>query len=224
MTEPSIVRDLPDRVANVLTYLINPLILPPVIVTLAAAHTGASKGALWWIALSSGLLYFLIPVGVLLYLMAQSKIQSLQIRDRKRRLLPLVIGFGLALTAIPVIELGSGASREIVGWITGCFAVNILILLLITRGWKISLHVAGVVSLTAFLWWVASHVSAGETAGLRLTISGAFATFILTPLMMWSRLRTGAHTITQVIAGAAFGAIVPLAELYILQALKLFPS
>ncbi len=222
--EPGIFSDLPDRFANVLTYLINPLIFPPVIVTLAAAHAGASSGTLWWVAISSGILYFLLPVGVLAYLMIRGRIQSFEVRVRKRRILPLFIGFGLALAAIPVIEIGAGESRDLVGWITGCFATNILILLLITRAWKISLHVAGVAGLTAFLWWIASHIVAADPSSIQLTISGSLATFVLIPILMWSRVRVKAHSVAQVVAGAVLGAVIPLTELYVLQALDLIPT
>lgn len=78
-----------------------------------------------------------------------------------------------------------------------------LILLAITFKWKISLHVSGLTFPLTFMW-VKGSIS---------VLTG----FVLLPLLMWARVRMGAHSWAQVIASAAlswsmtyFGASVVL--------------
>jgi membrane-associated phospholipid phosphatase len=78
-----------------------------------------------------------------------------------------------------------------------------LILLAITFKWKISLHVSGLTFPLTFMW-VKGSVS---------VLMG----FLLLPLLMWARVKMGAHSWAQVIASAVlswfmtyFGASVML--------------
>ncbi|MDX1421194.1 MAG: hypothetical protein R3181_14610, partial [Rubricoccaceae bacterium] len=57
-----------------------------------------------------------------------------------------------------------------------------------------------------------------ETA---LTAASVAPLLLLLPLLMWARVRVSAHTPGQVFAGAAFGLLAPLAELYVLVYLVL---
>jgi membrane-associated phospholipid phosphatase len=44
----------------------------------------------------------------------------------------------------------------------------------------------------------------------------------LVPVLAWARVRSGAHTLGQVVGGSLFGLVLPYAELHLLSKLALF--
>jgi membrane-associated phospholipid phosphatase len=81
--------------------------------------------------------------------------------------------------------------------------ILVVLNLLITTRWKISLHVsniAGTATLVAVTYGV-----------------GASLLLLLIPLVAWARIKIGAHTLWQALAGALLGSGVSLATLYALR-------
>jgi membrane-associated phospholipid phosphatase len=78
-----------------------------------------------------------------------------------------------------------------------CYAGNTLVMMLITRRWKISVHASGIAGPTTVL-----------TESLGLWASVFFA--LLLPVG-WARIRLKAHTPTQVL----FGALVTIAATWL---------
>jgi len=101
----------------------------------------------------------------------------------------------------PVYAVGSVAFVA-VGWdsmayLAACYAVASALLAAITLRFRASLHAAGV-SLPA----IALALMRGPPWS---------ALLLLLPVVAWARIRAGAHTPSQVAAGAAVGGLVPLA-------------
>ena len=104
------------------------------------------------------------------------------------------------LTWSAPIYAGGSVAFVAVGWdsmayLAACYAVASALLAAITLRFRASLHAAGV-SLPAVALMRGHPWS---------------ALLLLLPLVAWARVRAGAHTPSQVAAGAAVGGIVPLA-------------
>jgi len=216
-------KSVPDRIAGVLTYVVNPLILLPITMFLLAVHDGARHGPRMWIVMSSVLFYFILPVFSLVLLRIIGRVETIEVREKDNRFVPLAIGFGLAVIAIPIVRAGAGDMRGLVTGIGACFALNLLFLMLITQRFKISLHSAGATSFTVFLGWFALYVTSPPLASFSISLSVVYATMLLTPLLIWARIQVGAHTLAESLIGAAFGIAAPLTELYFLTVLDLIP-
>jgi len=216
-------KSVPDRIAGVLTYVVNPLILLPITIFLLAVHDGARHGPRMWIVMSSVLFYFILPVFSLVLLRIIGRVETIEVPEKENRFVPLAIGFGLAVIAIPIVRAGAGDMRGLVTGIGACFALNLLFLMLITQRFKISLHAAGAASFTVFLGWFGLFVVSPPLSLFSISLPFVYATVLLTPLLMWARIQLGAHTFSQTLIGAAFGIAAPMAELYFLSVLDLIP-
>ena len=91
-------------------------------------------------------------------------------------------------------------------------------LIVVTHWWKISIHMAGLAAFVSGLLFVTlvAWQDLPEDWEAALTVATTAPLMLLLPLLMWARVRAQAHTVGQVVAGAAFGLFVPLAELYVL--------
>lgn len=89
--------------------------------------------------------------------------------------------------------------------------INTALLTVINLRWKISLHAAGTSGFVTILLF-ASYLASSESSSL---VPAA----VLIPIVMWARVRTRAHTASEVCAGTAFGVAVPFLELYALVSL-----
>jgi membrane-associated phospholipid phosphatase len=83
--------------------------------------------------------------------------------------------------------------------IAGAYLAQTTLILLITLRWKISVHTATAAGVTVAVW---------QTLG---SIAVPFA--LTLPLIIWSRVKLGRHTLGQTLAGTALGASVFLTAL-----------
>lgn len=202
------------RLAVLASYVVNPLVMPPLVYGLALTHVGASP---LHVAIGSGigLLFFgAIPLAHVAWMRAQGRIESLEIRDRSKRAEPflLVLGAG-GVAFLTVLGLDVNGWRLLVAMI-GCHLLNTGLLFWITSGWKISVHcasVAGAVGTLAFVRYrLPGGVLADAQTGPVIFIVGA----VLVAVMLWARVRSRAHTVPQAVAGTVLGLIAPFAELF----------
>ena len=102
--------------------------------------------------------------------------------------------------------------------VAALFPINTAIILLINTRWKISVHMTSLAGFVSLLLFVALTVwrDLPADAEVALTAASVVPLVLLLPLLMWARVRVSAHTPGQVAAGAVFGLVVPLAELYVL--------
>ncbi len=207
------------RLANAVSYFLNPLIFPPVAFTLIAAHFRAGAGEIL-ATLGVSLVFFcLIPLLYVVGLIRTGRVESLEIRDRKSRLGPLLVGIAsYGIGALVLSQIVSGPALPLIVAFAALFPINTAIILLINLRWKISLHMTSLAGFVSVLLFTALTVWRDLPTGLEaaLTIATVGPLLPLIPLLMWARVRVGAHTRGQVVAGALFGLIAPMAELYII--------
>ena len=182
------------RFAALLAYVLNPLVLPPVLLALVLVHFGARPSEVTWVTGVALVFFVAVPLGYVAWLLRRGHIASLMIRDRRRRLRPLLVGIGSCLAGTVVLyATGRTASALVAALLLG-HAVNTGLILLVTLRWKVSIHLsalAGFFSALLFVLHTAWPSLAGATplhAGPVLRPDGADS-----PLDVGAGPRRGAH-------------------------------
>ena len=142
----------------------------------------------------------LIPIITVIVLQKYGIILDLDASIREQRIIPLSLG--VLYAAIGFIVLTIQNADAIIRGLMFCFITNTVIIILITRYWKISIHTMGVAGLIAALW------VNGEQFPL---IMG----FILV-LVAIARVVLKAHNISQVIAGSFLGMVLTYVQLHLI--------
>lgn len=207
-------------VATLVSYGVNPLILPPLVYGLVLAHIGAPLHDVVLAASLGAFFLGLIPLVHVSLMRLRGRVESLEIRDRKQRTEPFLVAIGATLAALVVAASVPLVGRLLLILLLGCHLLNSSLLLGITRWWKISVHCASVAGAVATVGFVQYHLpgSLPQTSvlgGLTLGLGG-----VLILLVLWARVRTGAHSMGQATAGTVLGLVAPYAELY--AGLKVF--
>lgn len=206
------------RLADVISILINPLILPPVLLSLVAAHAGAPPDEVRTIALLGAVLFFVLPLGWLFLMLRMGAAQSLDVRNRSARQGPLAVGLALMLFAATAFWFMAPMARNPVVALTLALALNTFLVMKITEHVKISIHVAGVAGFAAML----GTLSALDPAfGAGLPGPGLWPAWAAVPLVMWARVKAQAHVRAEVVLGLLFGLVIPPIEVLALRALGL---
>ncbi len=166
---------------------------PPVAVAAAmflAASVSARSGA--WMA---SVLYVLVgvvtPVLVVAMRIRRRQVRDVELTRREERLVPQAAAAASLLVAWLVL-LALAAPRPMTLLAAG-LALQSFIVLLVTLRWKISVHsaaaaVAGTLIALALHWFVPATLVVAAVA--------------------WSRWHLDRHTLAQIVAGAALGAVV----------------
>jgi membrane-associated phospholipid phosphatase len=184
-------------VSTVLSPMTNPVITFPLL--LGYADRGGGRGGLW-VLIAAIVFSTVLPLAYLVWLRAAGKVRTMDIDRKANRIRPLAVGI-LSYLAGFIILLVLQAPNLAAG-LMFCYATNTLIVALITRYWKISIHAIGIsgplVALNFHFGWIMVPFYA-----LILVVSTA-------------RVILGRHTIPQVVAGGAFGLLATAMQLYFL--------
>lgn len=206
------------RLARIISMVINPLILPPVLLGLAAAHAGAPAPEIRLVVLVALLLFFVLPVAYLVAMVRMGKSRTIEVREREQRQAPLLVSLALMVFAATAFFYTAPVSRNFVVALTCCLALNTFLIMKITERFKISLHVAGVAGFATMLAALGAFVSG---MGIPLPASGLVAAYVAIPVVMWSRVASDAHTRPEVMWGALFGLVIPPIEVWLLGQLDI---
>ena len=164
---------------------------PPVLTVVAmllGAYAAATPTAWAWASLSM-VLAVLLPALYVLWLVRQRRVSDFDLYHRRQRLGPFVVT--IVSTGAAWFLLQQGQAPLPLRVLTGAGCIQAALLLAITLRWKISVHSAAAAGLVVFAW---------------LLFAAAAAPFILLlPLVAWSRLRLGRHTLPQILAGILLG-------------------
>lgn len=199
-----------DRLAHGVAYVLNPLVLPPILFGSVLMQFGAPPVEVGAVTASSLLLLTVLPVLLLGWMVRGGRAASFESFNREQRNLPYVFGIGCAAAALSGLIYLVDTARPVVVAVGVCVVLGAVLLALINLRWKISIHSAAAGGFAAALGFTAYlSGTADEPMTMVLLV-------ILVPLVMWARVRTRSHTVGEVLAGAAFGIIVPLAELFAL--------
>lgn len=206
--------DLPFgyRLASGISYLINPLILPPTEFGLVLWHFGAGAKEIGGVVAIGLVFFFLIPLAYVASMVRRGKAETLEVRSRGLRTGPFL--FGIASYAIGLVFLWMAVetARPIMLALAAIYPINTALVALINLRWKISVHATSIAGLLAALLVVAEFPSTFPTLGI-VTVASVVPWLLLIPVVMWARVRSGAHTVPQVVGGAAFGFGVTLLQL-----------
>jgi len=188
-----------ERTATIISRFLSPhyVAVPLLLVLALGDSTPWARGLLW--AVGIGLLSVAAPLLILKRELRRGGISDWHISDRKERLQPIPVLLSLVVAVAPLVLLITfhGPRLMIVGAVSAL--TLILFNLVITFGWKISQHVSGI---------AASATLITATLGI-----GAAPVLLLIPLVAWARVRVGAHTVMQTVAGGVAGTTITLAAL-----------
>ena len=180
------------RIAHALTEILAPVVLIFVLLFVVAIHSTGS--------LSRGLLLGLIaaffagglPYAILVLGIRRGHLGDRHLRRREERPLMMVIGLVSVVCGLVIVNW-IGAPRELYA-LVGAMVAGVVVALAISLFWKISIHVACV---------------AGSVAVLAYVLGPSYLLLGVAVLAVgWARVRVRDHTMGQVVAGAAVGAVV----------------
>ena len=176
------------RAARLLTDVLNPFFIFTALYALVAfSEASASRAALY---VSADLVAAVFVAGYVFLLRLRRRVGDFWISTRAERVMPafvLLVAFVALLGSLVFLGAPGTLLRATLSMGLASAAVTAATLL-----WKVSAHSA-----------VAGHAAA---AGLLvLGLPGLLFAFIL-PLVLWSRVVPGAHTLSQALTGAGVGA------------------
>jgi hypothetical protein len=212
-----------ERVAVGVSYVVSPVILPPLLFGAVLVHVGAPTGEAMWAAGVALLFFSLIPLGYVMRQVQLRRTSSVEVPERLNRTRPFFVGIASTLAAVIVLFVTSESSGLAVA--LGLFhALNLVMIMLVNLRWKISVHMASLAGVASMLlvvsWLVEPALPTYPFATLRIV----WILVLLIPVLAWARVRTGAHTRLQVVAGTSFGLFIPALQAYLLFALGLLGS
>lgn len=196
--------DWPTRLAFWIGYVVSPLTAVPVAGGVLLHGLGATPPETIRVA---GLLTFwlgLVPLLLLLYLHRRGDVDSLEVRSREHRKMPLTVTLLCAATSALLMPLVVDSEAATVRAFGSALVVLIGVLFVVTLRWKISFHAASVAAAAATSLFAWRHALVPEAASVVWTLLW----MILVPVVAWARVRSGAHSWSQVIAGSLIGGLL----------------
>jgi membrane-associated phospholipid phosphatase len=134
------------------------------------------------------LLAVLFPLLYLVWMVRRGQITDLDVQLRKQRARPLAVTIACGGLAWLALMLGGAPWHMVI--LARTLFLQTAVILGVTLYWKISVHCAAAAGVATWVW------SLGGTP-LPLLIG--------VPVIAWSRVRLGRHTLAQTIAGALLG-------------------
>lgn len=192
-----------ERAAQLISNLTVPTVLSAGAFCSIALHRETSLAravattAICWLCGS------LLPAAYVLKLAREKRVSDKHVPIREQRTRPYLVAAGSYAFGLLLLLLAR-APFEV--WaLMWCYAFNTVMIALVNLRWKMSAHAMG---------------AAGALAGLTYAFGAVLLpAYALIPVVGWARLRLGAHTLMQVVAGACAGVVLTLGQLDILAAL-----
>lgn len=208
---PSRPADPIDLAATALSYVVNPLVMPPLLLLALLAHFRAPVGETAGVVAIAFVFFTALPVGFLLVYRFRGYSRTLEVRDRAGRRLPYLFALCCSAVALGILYVQVVTARPVILAILVLLNLNAALLLLINSRLKISIHTAAAAGVIGILLFVAWALPADAVLDPFLLVW----LIPVVPGVMWARVRSGVHSATEVVAGAAFGAFIPVLELWI---------
>ena len=183
-------------IARIFNPLLSPVFAFTLLLALIPAVSDRDLRLIYWLIsclFSSGLIFVYIS-----YLKYKRVIKSTELIDREHRISPLtfaVISYALGYLLLTVLN-----APPIVRGLMFCYVTTSVLVLMITRRWKISMHTTAIANATMALVY---HW--GWTV---LPVLG------LIPIVAAARIKTQRYDLLQVSAGALLGSIMTMLQLY----------
>jgi len=194
-----------QRTATLVSRFLAPhYVLAVGLILLGANDPSGWRSGVTWVTLI-GLPSMFLLLGVFALALRNGTITDWHVSDRRQRLSPLLVIAALVFGSLPAVLLYLlDGPPFLLAAATAALAL-IIVNLLITTFWKISQHVSGIALVATLL-----TLSYGAAVA---------AVLLLVPLVAWARVRLGAHTIMQTLAGGVTGTAVCILTLRLLNAI-----
>ncbi|MEV1145593.1 phosphatase PAP2 family protein [Micromonospora sp. NPDC049799] len=180
------------RLARLVTELTAPAVLVSVLTVAVGWHSarGSVDGLAW--GLLATLFVSGIPFAYILGGVRRGRLTDHHVGLREQRRVPLLVGL-CSVAAGTALLAALDAPRPVLA-LAAAGAVGLIVAVAVSHWWKMSIHTA---------------VAAGSVVVLVVTFGPLLAaTAPLLALVGWSRVRLRDHTVPQVLAGGALGALV----------------
>jgi membrane-associated phospholipid phosphatase len=189
------------RWAAVASGILHPFTLPPIaflLLYLAETDPATTTASAVVLGLSVAIIFAsALPLSAVVYLARRGIIDTIDVTDRTKRLVPLLLV--IVSYAVGFALLERIGAPDLVRGLMLAYGVNTLVVAAITLWWKISIHAVGVagplVAVTFALgWWV-------------------LPAFLLVAVIGVARVALQRHTPAQVLAGGLLGTVLTAAQL-----------
>lgn len=191
----------PSRAARIVSLLLNPSLLTGIFFVMLSWRfepTTAERLRASGIAVTFATL---LPVASLFALVKAGKLSDVEMRLRDER--HTVYNVCLASYALGAVLLVLGRSSWPVWGFMALHVPNTLVLSVLNRRWKISIHTTVIAGLCA--------------AGIVFFGWGAAPALLLLPVAAWGRWAAGAHSRRELLGGVALGMVASTAGIMLLR-------
>ena len=183
------------HVAKTISIIFNPLVISPFVFYILIFNDHDNNNYLFF--LIAVFFSSILPFTSILYFKKIGKISSFEAPIRKQRLELLIISS--LFNSIAFVLLNYFDASDIVQGLMFCYAINTAITWLITRYWKISIHMIGL---------------GGPFVALLLSgHNNLFLMALIIILVYSSRIKLKAHNHAQLIAGTFLAMVLAYVEL-----------
>lgn len=206
-----------EGIPRLLSDLLNPLIVPPIVLGLMAWQLGSSTLTISWISAGAAIFYTIIPLACTLHLLRTDQITSLDLPSRQSRYKLFLTSIGSATLATGMFWLLISPMNQLIVVVSLVFLVNMIVGYLINRSWKISIHAAGLASAGSIFLFLSQLTFIGTLTGVHILSLGIL--LLLLPLVIWARHQLNVHTPAELLGGVLAGFVFTIIELSILTSL-----
>lgn len=180
-----------SRIARIISTIFVPPSFTLIIFTFLAFHFENDLSKRMILILVSFFFGFLFHILLFIYFKRKGKLIDLDASIKEERTLPFIFSAIIYLIGIFILILNNINLISIAFWF--CYISNTLIVVLINKNWKISVHAMG---------------SSGPLAVLMFLLGPIGSFFIVIPFVVgWSRIKLKCHTFSQVLVGTLVGFI-----------------
>ena len=183
------------NIGSIISYILHPMVVSSLTFWFIIYKTDLSLENPDFIFFIAFFFSTALPIITVLTFIKMNLVKDLDASSRSERLLPMALGALFFL--IGFIVLRGLDSPKIIQGVMFCGIINTIIVWLITKYWKISIHTVSITSGIVIFW----------VLGYEYIILMS----IILILTVFSRVITNSHTLSQTIAGALIG----LASTYI---------
>ena len=190
------------RLAKVVSYLIHPVFVTTFMLAFALFQKNTylyytiTPTGRWFFLAVAFILTVLAPIFSVGYLLYSKQISSIEMEDRKERIVPMFIT--VAYTFGLYYMFSSFEMPPVVMAIIGVGVIGTVVTLLITFFWKISAHMISIAGFGGMVLALSEQIHPVPNWVFMVL-------FLLMGIVGWARLKLNSHTLPQVLAGWVIG-------------------
>lgn len=188
------------RIAKTISIIFHPMVFSLLVFTIIIFNNRIIHPQPFKILLTCLIFSNLLPITTLFLLQKKGMISDLDASIKEERILPLFLGIIFAIFGYVLLHIQE-ASLLVKG-LMFCTITNTIVIIIITRYWKISIHAMGISGLLSVLWIHNKEY--------------LLIMFIILISVAYSRVILNAHSIAQVTIGSILGLFLTLIQIHFL--------